>query len=134
MSQGGARGLGAQTALVEDQVWLQEPASGDSANSHFQGSDSLWPLWTPACTAYTDGIFLKTEQKRTALWIRVINLSQEGRAGAVNRGPWELSVASSEGFSLKNDPLPQASSRLSPSPTCELRIAFKVFMFLSLKC
>lgn len=28
MSQGGARGLGAQTALVEDQVWLQEPASG----------------------------------------------------------------------------------------------------------
>lgn len=82
--------------------------------------------------------FFKTEQKRTALWIRVINLSQEGRAGAVNSGPRELSlmisVASAEGFSLNNDPLPQASSRLSPSPTCELRIAFKVFMFLSLKC
>lgn len=30
--------------LLRTQVWFPEPTSGDSANSQFQGSDSLWPL------------------------------------------------------------------------------------------
>lgn len=63
-------------------VWFLEPTSGDSANTQFQGSDSLWPLWTHLYTVYTNANnFFKTEKKEDSTMNRNDEILRRDRQG-----------------------------------------------------